>query len=236
MKRARRQWELPGGRTTEHEKTSSPGRALVGEPVDAGPGYSVRISLMARLRLSGCFRWNTLIVWYLWLGDSMSNGLFRSYPAVGVQIVPATYGAGKFGYILLGLFPILVVWWAGAENVEKSPWLLWGLAIYTPGAAFAITVLRSLKLEIRMDGISYANLFRETNFLAFSEISTAVILTDLHGRQGVLPRFTLPNTIEITPNAETGKSKLKIPLVFFPDAARAQLMHLLRPEELDIRT
>ena len=73
----------------------------------------------------------------------MSNGLFlRLYPAAGVQVVPATYGAGKVGYVL--------------------------------GAVVATTFLRSLKLEIRTDGISYANLFRETNFLAFSDISTVV--------------------------------------------------------------
>jgi len=34
-----------------------------------------------------------------------------------------------------------------------------------------------------MDGISYANLYRGTNFLAYSDISTVVLYTNPHVRQ-----------------------------------------------------
>jgi len=168
----------------------------------------------------------------------LSNGLFiRSYPAVGAKIEPATYGPETSGYVLLGLIPVLVIWSAGPASVIKSSWLPWGLVIYAVGAIFATTFLRSLKLEIRMDGISYANLYRGTNFLAYSDISTVVLYTNPHVRQiKVWSGFTLPNTMAITPKPETGKPALKIPLDLFPDAAREQLTHLLRPEEWDAQS
>ncbi|MHB8484793.1 MAG: hypothetical protein ACYDCM_03535 [Candidatus Acidiferrales bacterium] len=165
----------------------------------------------------------------------MSNGLFiQSYPAVGVQIVPATYYAGKFGYFLMAALPVVVVLLAGPANLEKSRWLPPGLAIYLLGVAFLAISLRGLKLEIRTDGISYTNLFRKDQFLAFSEISTVVLFTDQWGgyreRRGSL---TMPGKMVITPKPEAGKAVLKIPLYLFPDAARVQLTHLLRPEEWD---
>jgi len=49
------------------------------------------------------------------------------------------------------------------------------------------------------------------------------------------PNFTPTDTMAITPNVETGKPTLRIPLSFFPNAAREQLTHLLRPEEWDIQ-
>jgi hypothetical protein len=167
----------------------------------------------------------------------MSNGLFiRSYPAVGVQIVPATYHADKFSYILLVLLPVVVIWWAGPANVEKSSSLVWGLAAYVLAAAFATGFLRSLRLEIRTEGISYANLLRETNLLAFSDISTVVVLADPHVRPiKVWRSYWLSNTLVITPKPETGKPTLKIPLYLFPSAAQGQLTHLLRPEEWDVQ-
>ncbi len=80
-------------------------------------------------------------------GASVSNGLFvRSYPTVGVQVVPATYCAGKSGYVLLVLLPVFALWLAGPTNVAKSPWLPWGLGIYVLGVAFSASYLRSLKL------------------------------------------------------------------------------------------
>jgi len=167
----------------------------------------------------------------------VSNGLFiRSYPAAGVQVVPMTYGAGNFGYVLLVLFPVLIIWWAARANVTNSPWLLWSLVTYAVGAAFAMVCLRHLKLEIRTDGISYGSIFRETIFVAFSDISTVVLLTNPHSRSTtLLPRFLLSDTMVITPKPDTHKPTLKIRLALFPIAARTQLTHLLRPEEWDIQ-
>jgi hypothetical protein len=165
----------------------------------------------------------------------MSNGLFvRSYPAVGVQIVPAEYGPGYSGYTLLLLLPVLAIWWALHANVEKSSWLKLILMVYALGAIFATAFLRSLKLQIQTNGISYGNLIRGTRFIAYSEISTVVVLTDLHARIGVWPNFTLPNTIVITSKVETGMFPIKIPMFFFPVDALAQMTHLLKPEEWDV--
>ncbi|HVB07371.1 MAG TPA: hypothetical protein VNF00_00370 [Candidatus Acidoferrales bacterium] len=166
----------------------------------------------------------------------MSNGLFlQSYPAVGVQIVPATYYAGKFGYFLMAALPaVVIILLAGPANVEKSRWLLPGLAIYLLGVAFLAISLPSLKLDIRTDGISYTNLFRKEEFLAFTEISTAVLFTNQWcGNRERRMSFTMPGKMVITPKPDAGKAALKIPLYLFPDAAQVQLTHLLRPEEWD---
>ena len=109
-----------------------------------------------------------------------------------------------------------------------------GLAIYLLGVAFLAVSLRSLKLGIRADGISYTNLFRRDQFLAFSEISTVVLFTDQWvGYRERRMSFTMPGKMVITPNPESGRPALKIPLYLFPDAARVQLTHLLKPEEWD---
>jgi hypothetical protein len=167
----------------------------------------------------------------------MSNGLFiRSYPAVGAKVEPATYGAGIAGYVSLALIAVFVIWSVGPTRVVKSPWFPWGLAIWALGALFVTIFNRSLKLEVRMDGISYGNLFRETIFIAFSDISTVVLYTNPHVRQiKIWSGFNLANTMVITPKPETGKPELKIPLSFFSDAARTELTHILRPEEWDIQ-
>jgi hypothetical protein len=167
----------------------------------------------------------------------MSNGLFiRSYPAVGVRVQPATYGPGIAGYVSLVLFAAFILWEVGPSRVVKSPWLPWGIGIYAIGALFLATFIHSLKLEVRTDGISYGNLFRETNFLAFSDISTVVLYTNPHVRQiKIFSKFTLANTMVITPKPQTGMPELKIPLGLFSDAARSELMHILRPEEWDVQ-
>jgi hypothetical protein len=99
--------------------------------------------------------------------------------------------------------------------------------------------LASQELEIRSDGISYKNLFHKNQFVAFREISTVMYLTDPHprGRYGLISwagLTRLAGMMIITPNPETGKSSLKVPLLFLQDAAETQLVQILRPEECDI--
>jgi hypothetical protein len=167
----------------------------------------------------------------------MSNGLFiRSYPAPGAKVEPATYGPGKFGYFMIVSVPVLIVWVAGPAKVIGSMWLPWGVGVYALVVISATALIRSLKLEVRTDGISYSSLFRGGNFLAFSEISTAVLNTNPHTRAiKIWSNAWDANTLVITPDPETGKPILKIPLDYFPTEARDQLVYLLRPEEWDVQ-
>lgn len=165
----------------------------------------------------------------------MSNGLFiQSYPAPGVQIVPATYTVGKGGYVVIGTLTLLIVEIIRPTRILQSPWLPLGLLIYFVAAAFAVFFFRSFRLEIRTDGISYANFFRKERFIAFAEISTVVLFSNRWsgGRQSHLGSPTA-GTIIITPKVETGKPVLKVPLWLFSDPAESQVAHLLRPEEWD---
>lgn len=165
----------------------------------------------------------------------MSNGLFiRAYPAVGVNVEPATYGAGRPGYFLVVLLPVLIVFMAGPSEAEMSRWLPLGLTIFAIWIAFAFAFLRSLKLEVRSDGISYASLLRKERFIRFNEFSTVVLFSGQwrsYRQQGF--NFTMPGRMVITPKLETDRPTLKIPLYLFSDSARAQLTHILRPEEWD---
>jgi hypothetical protein len=164
----------------------------------------------------------------------MSNGLFvRSYPAAGVQIVPATYSVARSAYFL-ELIPLLLFLLAGPRNLSSARWLFPVLLIYAFAMLFAGIFLRRLRLGIRTDGITYTNISARERFLFFSDISTVVLFTNQWSSgRGRWPSFRMPGSMVITSKLETGTPALKIPLYLFPDAAKAQLTHLLRPEEWD---
>jgi hypothetical protein len=156
----------------------------------------------------------------------------HSYADVGKHAVPAEFCAGKTPYVLMVLGPIFLMWWAGPATVSHAPWFHLAITIYVLVLFAAVACLRTLKLEIRADGISYASLFCKANTIAFSEISSAVILTDPHYRTEAWPEFNWHDFI-ITPKPETGKPPIKIALLLFPSEARDHLMHVLMPEQLD---
>lgn len=167
----------------------------------------------------------------------MSNGLFiQSYPAPGVEIVPASYTVGKAGYAFIASITVLIILMVGHGILEKSRWLPFGLVIYFLIVSLALIFFRSFKLDVRTDGISYSNSFRGERFLAWPEISTVVLFTNRwtgNREQRLSLSFTMLGTIVITPKPETGKLPLKIPLWLFSDPAESQVTHLLRPEEWD---
>jgi hypothetical protein len=170
----------------------------------------------------------------------MPNGLYiRSYPARGAQIVPATYGGDVKALILVILLLGLIVWAFGPKAIEESHWIILALCVYALASIVFLCFLASQELEIRSDGISYKSLFHKNQFVAFREISTVMYLTDPHyrGPHGLISwagLTRLAGTLIVTPNAETGKSSLKIPLLFIQDAAEGQLRQTLKPEECDI--
>jgi hypothetical protein len=156
----------------------------------------------------------------------------HSYVSVGKHVVPAEFGPGKTPYVLMVLVPILLIWWAGPATVSRASWFHMAVAIYVILFVAAAACLHTLRLEIRPDGISYASLFCKSNTIAFSEISSAVVLTDPHYRTEAWPEFNWHDFI-ITPKPETGKPPIKIALLLFPSEARNQLTRVLMPEQLD---
>lgn len=165
----------------------------------------------------------------------MSNGLFiESYPARGVEIVPASYTVGKAGYAVVVTISILIVLFVGPSNIEKSHWLYLGLLVYLLVVILALISFRSFKLDVRTDGISYVSFFHKEQFVAFADISTVVLFTNRWtGYRDQRLTFTMPGTMIVTPKVETGAPVLKIPLWLFSDPAESQVTHLLRPEEWD---
>jgi hypothetical protein len=152
----------------------------------------------------------------------------HSYADVGKRVVPAEFGAGKTPYVLMVLGPILLMWRAGPATVSHALWFHLAVTIYVLFFIAAVACLRTLKLEIRTDGISYASLFCKGNTIAFPEISSAVVLTDRHTQEW--PEFNWRDFI-ITPKPETGKPPIKIALLLFPAEARDHLMRVLMPEQ-----
>lgn len=165
----------------------------------------------------------------------MSNGLFiQSYPAPGVQVVPSTYRVTKGGYAFIGSLTVLIVVAIGSMKLENWRWLPLGIVIYIGITCLALIFFRSFRLDVRNDGISYANAFRNERFLSFNEISTVVLFTNRWaGKSERRISLTMLGTMVITPKIETGKPVLKIPLWLFSDPAETQLTHMLKPEEWD---
>jgi hypothetical protein len=165
----------------------------------------------------------------------VSNGIFiRTYPRRGVQAIPASYPAGANGYFIICLLPVSATVWFGVAIYNSNPrpsWLFGGLFISVVALLFSLACLRELRLDIRADGISYASLFRGTRFIAFADISTVVFIDYKHIRSEAQPRRSLRTwTAIITPNPETSKSAMRIPLTLFPTAAYTELTRLLQPE------
>jgi hypothetical protein len=165
------------------------------------------------------------------LGERVSL-VSHSYASAGKHVVPAKFGAGKTPYVLMVLVPILLIWWTGPATVSRASWFHLAVAIYAILVVAAAACLHALKLEIRADGISYASLFSKSNTITFSEISSAVVLTDPHYRTQAWPELNWHDFI-ITPKPETGKAPIKIALLLFPAEARDHLMRVLMPEQLD---
>ena len=165
----------------------------------------------------------------------MSNGLFiRSYPAQGIVVVPAAYSAGAHAYFLFCLLPVLAISFFVAilHGGFKYQWAYWGLLASVVILLVVLSLLRRLRLEIKPDGISYVALFGAPKFTAFSEMSTVVFIDHMHLRSEALPntRGPLTWTAIITPNPDTRKRVLRIPLTFFPGAAYRELNRVLHPE------
>jgi hypothetical protein len=165
----------------------------------------------------------------------VTNGLIvRSYPAPGVEIVPSTFGAGPYGYSVLELLPVAALIWFGIalRNVYPRPqWLWYGVVISVLGFFFVLAFLRSVRLEIRADGVSYASLLRREKFAAYRDISSVVLIDYRHLRSEASPRRSLRTyTAIITPNIETGGTPFKIPLTLFPDFARSEFVRMFKPE------
>jgi hypothetical protein len=164
----------------------------------------------------------------------VTSGLFiRTYPARGAQIIPVSYSAGVNGYFLVCLIPVFAVSFFTVFLFIgfRQRWVFEGLIPSVSGLLLALSLLRRLKLGINVDGISYTGLFRAGRFVAFSEISTVVLIDHKHMSSQAKPRSTpLSWTAIITPNVETGKSVLKIPLSLFPGAAYREIERILKPE------
>jgi hypothetical protein len=113
----------------------------------------------------------------------------------------------------------------------KQRWVFDGLIVSVLGLLLALSFLRRLRLEINLDGISYTGLFGSMRFVAFSEISTVVLIDHKHiSSQAQPPRTPLSWTAIITPNVGTAKSVLKIPLSLFPGKAYREMERILKPE------
>src|SRR5712664_636813 len=160
----------------------------------------------------------------------MTTGLFiRSYPAPGAQAIPVTYNAGVYAYFVVCLFPVastcaLVA--AMFEPGRKPSWLIPALVILILTIFLAVLFLRALRLEISRDGISYSNPLRGTRSLTYPEMSSVVLIDYRHEGNGPagINRSLRTWTIVITPNVETGKPTLKIPLTMFPRSAYNELL------------
>jgi hypothetical protein len=164
----------------------------------------------------------------------VTNGIFiRTYPARRAQIVPSSYSASWNGYFLVCFVPVwLVLFFIVLLSIGlRQQWVFMGLFVSVLSVLAALSLLRKLRLEINMDGITYAGLFRQQRFVSFHEISTVVFLDHRNVRSEAQPRRNpLSWTAIITPDVETNKPVLKIPLSLFPVAAYQEMERLLRPE------
>jgi hypothetical protein len=166
----------------------------------------------------------------------MTNGVFiRSYPTPGAQPQPGAYNSGAYGYFVVSLVPVIVISMfvvALFDSGQKPGWLIPALAVSIVVLFLGVVFLRTLRLEITTDGISYTNPVRGTKSLTYSEMSAVVILDFRHEGNGAaaISRSLRRWTMVITPKIETGKVPLKIPLTLFPRAAYDELTQLLKPE------
>jgi hypothetical protein len=164
----------------------------------------------------------------------VTSGLFiRTYPARGAQIIPSSYSAGFNGYFLVCFLPVYAVSFFVVFLFIgfRQHWVFEGLVISVLSLLIALSFVRRLRVQITVDGISYAGLFGSLRFVAFPEISTVVLIDHRHTSSQAQPsRNPLSWTAIITPSVETGKSVLKIPLSLFPGAAYREIERILKPE------
>jgi hypothetical protein len=107
------------------------------------------------------------------------------------------------------------------EPGPKPSWLIPALVVSILTIFLAVLFLRTLRLEISRDGISYSNPVRGTQSLTYPEMSAVVLVDYRHegnGPGGINRSFRMW-TIVVTPKVETGKPTLKIPLTVFPRSA-----------------
>jgi hypothetical protein len=166
----------------------------------------------------------------------VTTGLFiRSYPAPGAEATPVTYNAGAYAYFVTCLFPVAFACTFVAATFapgQKPSWLIPALVALILAILLAVLFLRSLRLDITTDGISYTNPVRGGRFLAYSEMSSVVLIDYRHEGNGParINRSLRLWTMVITPKMETGKATLRIPLTLFPRGAYNELLALLKPE------
>jgi hypothetical protein len=168
----------------------------------------------------------------------VSNSLFiRSYPAHVGKLVPVAFGPGVGGYFLVCLVPLWCVGlFSGALYELKMPptWVHVALAFSLLCLLLALAYLRRLRLEITTRGISYRSLLGGTKFIAYGEMSTVVLVNWVRAHPEQYAGDAPPRrTLIITPNPESGKSRIRIPLTFFPSRAEEELMRLLQPAVWD---
>ena len=166
----------------------------------------------------------------------MSTGLFiRSYPAPGAHAIPLSYRSGAYGYFVVCLFPVVVTCAftvALFDTGEKPAWLILAFVSSILALFLAVVFLRTMRLEITTDGITYTNPVRGTKCLTYPEMSAVVLVDYRHEGNGAAAtsRSLRRWTMVITPKIETGKAPLKIPLTVFPQEACSELVRLLKPE------
>jgi hypothetical protein len=171
----------------------------------------------------------------------VTNGLFiRSYPAPGIRVIPTAFAPGINAYFVFCFLPIWAISLFGVILHISDPrpaWALIGLLISISVLFLAVSLVRRFRLEIRIDGISYTSPIRGTSFIGFSETSAVVLIDYRHLSSEATPRRSVRSfTMIITPNVETRKTALKIPLTLFSDSARNELVRLFKPEEWESGT
>jgi hypothetical protein len=152
----------------------------------------------------------------------------RIYPVPGAEVVPVTYSAVGSTYAMIvvpfGIFALMLLVLASLAHDAVT------LAFAAP---FILVILlgivgaRRLRLEIRPEGISYTGWVGAPRFIAFCEISAAVIGYRGRDRRTGGPRRIV---LAITPSASTGKRPLKLQLRAFPPGAHDGITKLLDPE------
>ncbi len=159
----------------------------------------------------------------------MEKGPLVSYPDPAEVVIPCSFRAGFYGYVLVCLLPLGMALLLGQDAYHakaSSPWSFRFFVLMLLIAAFGAMFLRSMKLEVLERGINYSTLFRG-RFVAFSDISTAVLINfKLYPVCG-LGRDPRRWTLVITPNPWTNHAVLKIPLTLFQPSACSELKRLL---------
>jgi len=151
------------------------------------------------------------------------------HPDPSEVVIPCSFRAGFYGYFLICLLPLGLALLIGEDAYHARSSSAWSFRFFVLTlliAAFSAIFLASMKLELSERGISYANLFRR-RFVAFSDISTAVLINFKLYDVYQLGRDPRRWTLVITPNPWTNQAVLKIPLTLFEPSACSELKRLL---------